>query len=140
MTNATENRAKEQARAQMAGIVTMVQRLEHAQQCDGGEEEDQAREALLRNALSPIEVRPAREGWYFLGQDGGGSPAEYKFGLYTGGLAARVSGELDEDGGPKTAVLQLQDWFGPWENYRGLTDEEYDALLVYAREFYFGGI
>ena len=165
VTNATENRAEQQARAQLASIMGMVQRLQHAQECDGGEDcelsdeeilegldfsysegmtasaeqreqyhdEDQAREAIEEDALS-VEVR---SDWHTPGQDEG--PAEYNILLCTGGPACRIRGELDEWGQPKSAKLQYQDWSTPWENYRGLTDEEFDALLTYAQQFYWGG-
>lgn len=165
MTNATENRAKEQAKAQLASIVEMVQRLQHAQQCDGGadceltdeaiiegigycyeqgmkasnedrgqyHDEEQAREAIEEDALS-VEVR---SDWHIPGQDE--DPAEYVILLCTGGPACRIIGELDSATQPKNAKLQYQDWFTPWEDYRELTDEESDALLTYAQQFYFGG-
>ena len=124
------NIAKAQAKAQLASILGMVQRLQHAQQCNGAV--GQAREAIQEDALS-VEVRSY---WYTPGQDKG--DGEYRICLCPDVPACQIVGELDERGQPKRAKLQYQDWFTPWEDYGELTDEEYDALLTYAQQFYFG--
>lgn len=160
----TENRAKEQAKAQMASIVGMVQRLQHAQQCDGGEgcelsdkaileginiyyqegmkasEDDRGQyhdEEQAREAIQKDALSvEVRSDWHTPGLDEG--PAEYAILLCTGGPACRISGKLVA-GEPETATLQYQDWFTPWEDYTDLTNEEFDTLLAYAEEFYFEG-
>ena len=63
-------------------------------------------------------------------------PGEYLILLTTGGPAVRIRGELDGDGEPSRAWLEVQDWFKPWtEYYRPGLDE---TLLTYSRCFYFG--
>jgi hypothetical protein len=37
---------------------------------------------------------------------------------------------------PDSARLEYQDWFTEWTSYL-LTDDEEQALITYAREFYF---
>ena len=55
--------------------------------------------------------------------------------LTTGGPAVRIFGRLNEYGEPETAELQGQDWFTPWQRTHG---QDADALLDFARLFYFG--
>ena len=45
---------------------------------------------------------------------------------------------VDLDGGePDRARLEYQDWFTPWIEYLDMSHEEHEALLTYARQFYF---
>jgi hypothetical protein len=163
MSETTESRAQEQARAQLDTIVQMVKRLEHCHRCSGEDceltdaeilqgigiyysegmkasEEDRqeyhneeaVRETIEEDPLS-VEVR---SGWV-------NSPAEmkaekYQILLCTGGPAVRIIGELDIWGNPYTARLEYQDWGTPWVQYLDMTPSEYEALLTYARQFYFG--
>jgi hypothetical protein len=168
MTTDTETN-EGQARAQLARVVSMVKRLEHANENPGGEtersacpiteadcdalgvgygesfeskweeyhDEDGARERIEEDAFS-VEVRSTS--WYMLG-DGYGTtsrtPAEYRITLCTGGPAVCIEGELSKYGEPKTAKIMHQDWFTPWTAVQVDTDA-LDALLTYARVFYFG--
>jgi len=152
-----ENRAKDQAKAQLESIVAMVQRLEHARECNGAceltdqaildglclsgtvatdeereqyHDENEAREAMNEDPLS-VEVR---SDWHVPGRDEGAT--EYLILLCTGGPACRIIGDLDQHNEPETAKLQYQDWFTPWKDYTEQSNEE--ALLIYARCFYFG--
>ena len=162
MTNKTENRAKEQAKAQLESIVEMVKRLEHVGECDGEDcdltdkeiyaginlhykegdiateedreeyhNKDNARQAINEDPLS-VQVR---SGW--ANSPGGMEAEEYKILLCTGGPAVRITGQLDR-GEPDTAKIEYQDWFTPWEHYYKTTPKEDEALLTYARQFYFG--
>ena len=160
----TDERAKDQAKAQLESIVEMVKRLEHAGKCDGGEDceltdqeiyaginlfyregdeaseedrenyhdEEQARQAIEEGPLS-VEVR---SGWHDPGRDR--IPTEYMILLCTGGPAVRIVGELNQYQEPETARIEYQDWFTPWEAYDGTSSGEDNALLTYARQFYFG--
>ena len=141
----------------------MVKRFEHCQECDGTDcpltdkeilegifihyqdgmtaseeertqyhDEDEAREAISEDPLS-VEVR---SDWHLPG-DGNDKPTEYKVLLCTGGPACRIVGDLDLYPQPFTAKLEYQDWFIPWKLYR-TTEEEYEALLTYAQQFYYG--
>lgn len=144
--------ARANAVAALARIREMVARLEHANEdCDPDDEENQedcpwepgelsfgdyhdpdlAREAIEEDALS-VEVR---SGWYTPGGDS--EPEEYMILLATGGPALRIIGELGEYGSVRTARLEMQDWFTPWQEYIG-DSEDLDALLTYASVFYFG--
>ncbi len=126
--------------------------LEHAQSCDGTDDEgneckagadrdnpetwhdeDAARGMIEEGPLS-LEVR---SGWYTPGDDRG-APEEFRILLGTGGPAARLIGELSEHGEPESASYEFQDWFKPWTAAR-LTDEQEQTILRWAQVFYFGG-
>lgn len=139
------NHAKEQARAQLASIHEMVERLEHATDCNRsdctetrGEIEDtteyhdrtKALEAITDDALD----LSTRSGW---GSPNDWVPEHYTILLSTGGPAVRIKGTLDQCV-PETAQLEYQDWGTPWTRLTGLTDEDINALLTYAGCFYFG--
>jgi len=162
MTTKDTERAEQQARSQLESIVSMVKRLKHCQDCDGedceltdkeiiegigyfyteGQEvtdedrenyhdEDEARQQIQEDALS-VQVR---SGW-------ANSPdemeaEEFEILLCTGGPACRIVGELARNE-PDRARIEYQDWFTPWIELVGISSEEQEALLTYAREFYFG--
>ncbi|MBA7480216.1 hypothetical protein ES707_15665 [subsurface metagenome] len=157
-----DNRAKEQARAQLDSIVEMVKRLEHCQDCDGEDcqlsdkeilegigiyfeegmtategdretyhNEDEARQAIEEDPLS-VQVR---SGWASCPEEM--EAEEFEILLCTGGPACRITGGLDRNE-PDSAQIEYQDWFTPWEEYLDTTHEERQALLTYARQFYFG--
>ena len=93
--------------------------------------EELAREAIQNDALD-IQVR----------SDWASSVEEmsadwYTILLCTGGPAVRIKGKLS-DMTATTAQLEYQDWGTPWTRLDGLTQEDIDALLTYARCFYFG--
>ncbi|MBA7580530.1 hypothetical protein ES708_22422 [subsurface metagenome] len=161
MSTTDQARAKDQAKSQLESIVEMVKRLEHVATCDGEDceltdkeilegigfyykegnkaseedreayhDEEKAREAIQEDPLS-VEVR---SGWH---EPGGDNPAEeYTILLCTGGPAVRIHGTLDRDE-PESARIEYQDWFTPWEGYHETSSEEDEALLTYARQFYF---
>src|SRR5690606_16248676 len=58
----------------------------------------------------------------------------------TGGPAVRIIGALSINRweGPVTAVLEYADWGTPWTAYPADAAEE-QALLEFARQFYYGG-
>ena len=109
-------------------IREMVEAVNNA---ETDEQQEQARGTIENDPLS-VEVR---SGWCSPGSEDYGTPEEYKILLSTGGPAIRIIGQLSEYGEPETAVLQVQDWFQPWTDYR---DAEESVLLDYARCFYFG--
>lgn len=106
---------------------------------------ENARRAIEEDALS-VEVR---SDWYVPGArehlrnaPDVLQPIEYRILLCTGGPACQITGQLSEHGEPETAVMQVQDWFQPWTEYRptvpeGETEWE-EVLLAYARVFWFG--
>lgn len=96
------------------------------------EHADEARERILEDALS-VSVR---SDWEDRHDFRDAMPAEYKIDLSTGGPATRIIGELDRNGEPKSARLQVQDWFTPWTDYTGDACSD-DDLLTYAGCFYF---
>jgi hypothetical protein len=51
--------------------------------------------------------------------------------LGTGGPAVRIVGELDSTG-PRTARLEVQDWFTPWTEYTKASEQ---LLLAYVECF-----
>ena len=163
MTSEDKNRARDQARAQLESIVSMVKRLEHARECAGDEdcglpdkevleglelyyEQDMTvsqeereqyhdeDEALDTIQEDPLEVS-VRSDWHHPGQDS--EPSEYLILLCTGGPAVRIMGDLNRYREPETANIQYQDWFTQWETLPTTTEED-EALLAYARCLYFG--
>ena len=141
----------------------MVKRLMHCQDCNGDEnceltdkeifegldcvykegtvatveereEYHNADEAIENIHEDPLEVS-VRGSWHEPGGDT--KPDEYRILLCTGGPAVQITGKLDEYTQPDDAKLQYQDWFTPWCDYPS-TSEEDEALLSYARKFWFG--
>jgi hypothetical protein len=58
------------------------------------------------------------------------NPYEFNLLLSTGGPAVRIIGELDANGEPCRARLEVQDWFKPWTEY---VPADMDTLLTYCR-------
>ena len=82
-----------------------------------------------------VEVR---SGWYTLDSDDDAkAPEEYRILLCTGGPTCQIIGQLDGYGQPKSARIQHQDWFTPWQDL-DIESEDEQALLTYAQCFYFG--
>jgi hypothetical protein len=90
--------------------------------------EEEARQAIEEDPLS-LQVR---SGWVSPGEPM--TAEEFELLLGTGGPAVRIIGELDSHGEPDRARLQTQDWFTPWTDYFGASQ---DTLLAYCRCFYF---
>lgn len=82
----------------------------------------------------PLSVQ-VRSGWCDPGTENMGGAEEFEIVLSTGGPATRIVGELDDNGEPSRARLQVQDWFKPWTEYFPADSE---VLLTYARCFTFG--
>jgi len=133
MEKKEDTRAKDQARAQLDSIMEMVKALDGGGEIDGEEiDEETARERIQEDPLS-VEVR---SDWHEPSSKDD-KPTEYKILLCTGGPAVRIIGTLDEYGQPETAQIEYQDWFTPWVSYADTSSEEDDALLTYARQFYY---
>lgn len=98
---------------------------------DGCTDQDEARQRIQEDALS-VDVRT---GWHTPGDDSGAT--EFRILLCTGGPAVQIRGELDHYGEPRRAWIEYQDWGTPWTE-RINQDGDHDALLTYARCFYFG--
>lgn len=133
MNTQEENRAKDQARAQLDSIIEMVTAVNSAQEKNDESEEENARLRIQEDALS-VEVRTD---WHCPGAEKDNKPTEYFVLLCTGGPACRIIGDLSEYCEPESARLEYQDWFTPWNDYP-LTEDEEKAVLQYCREFYFG--
>lgn len=106
------------------------------------EDDDQGAIESIEQEISegPLSVE-VRSGWYSPGADDkdiSRKPAEYNILLSTGGPALRLIGELDDYGQPESARLEWQDWGTPWTRLDGVSMEDCDALLEYARCFYSG--
>lgn len=99
--------------------------------------DDDAREAA-QTAIQedPLSVL-VRDGWHAPGAQSEDGAEEYEILLSTGGPATRIIGMLGKYSEPKTARLEVQDWFVPWKEWRGKGWSE-NVLLDYARQFYFG--
>ena len=129
MTTAEDtDRAEGQARAQLESIRGMVKALEADEEYEG----QPAEEAI---AEDPLEVS-IRADWHSPGEEQD-VDLEYKILLCTGGPAVRIIGDLDRWKQPDSVKLQYQDWFTGWDTLPTDGDED-EALLTYARQFYFG--
>jgi hypothetical protein len=96
--------------------------------------QDKAERTIHEDPLSVL----VRDGWRKPAKDHSeNGPEEYEILLSTGGPATRIIGTLNEHCEPETARLEVQDWFVPWQEWRGKGWSE-DVLLDYARCFYFG--
>jgi len=94
------------------------------------ETQDDARQHIHEDPLS-VQVRST---WTNVGDKMEAS--EFEILLCTGGPAVRIIGELDRYNEPARAWIEYQDWGTPWTEFFG--DHDRDALLAYARTFYFG--
>ena len=149
-----ENRAKDQAMAQLSHITEMVTRLRHATNCDGTNctlrddeipnimgmsdnitpdeirakyhDLDDARETIWD---SPISVQ-VRSDWQNLHDGDSLKPYEYNILMCTGGPAVRIVGEIGES----SPRIEYQDWGTPWTELT-IDDDERQILVDYVGEF-----
>ena len=121
-----DERAKNQAKAQIESIVEMVAALNS----ENYENREEAFEAIQNDPLS-VEVR---SGWHSVGSTF--PPDEFCILLCWGGPACRIIGDLDEHAQPEKPRLEYQDWGTNWTEYP-LTEEEAAALQTYCEQFYF---
>jgi hypothetical protein len=128
-----DNRAEDQARAQLESIINMVVRLRDAEEDDNEETREDVIEEIQEDPLS-VEVRG---GWKTLGSEDEEGPAEYMILLCTGGPAVRIVGDLGQYNEPESARIEYQDWFTPWASLP-MRREEREYVIEYARQFYFG--
>ena len=125
-----DQRAEELGKRCAASIEADIARLRAAREEGDDDKADAIREELQEGALS-VSVRC---GWQSPG-DRNAEAEEYQILLGTGGPAVRIYGRLGQFNEPEDAIIQVQDWFQPWTDYRG---GDRDAVLEYARLFYFG--
>lgn len=121
-----DERAKNQAIAQLKGIVEMVKALD----TEDDDEREKAQETINNDPLS-VEVR---SDWHGLGDKA--EDDEFKILLCWGGPAVQIVGEL-ENGQPISATIQYQDWFTGWTDFVIENKEDDEALLTYCQQFYF---
>jgi hypothetical protein len=95
-------------------------------------DEDSARDRIQEDPLS-IEIRT---GWYTPGSEP--EAEEFMILLCTGGPACRIIGELGRYNEPSSARIEYQDWFTPWIELVDISSEDREALLTYARCFWYG--
>ena len=127
--NATEkNHAKDNAVSNLESIVEMVTALDT-------EDEDAREGAIQAINEDPLSVE-VRSDWHTPGEVIAKN-TEYRILLSWGGPACHIIGELNEHNEPETAVIEYQDWGTPWTALEDVTDDQTEALLTYARQFYF---
>ncbi len=135
-----QDRVKSEAASIAADILEQQTKWQEAQVLDNPVEYD-GEQLTYDDIVDRIHQEPlsidVRSGWYQPGRETP-APEEYNILLGTGGPAFRIVGRLDENLEPETAVLEFQDWFTPWEPYVPANQAEEEALLWYARLFYFG--
>ena len=90
-------------------------------------------DAEQRIQEDPLSVQ-VRSDWHSPGERG--EDSDFEILLCTGGPAVRIIGELS-NGEPSRCWLEHQDWGTPWQEYI-TTGSDHEALLTYARCFYFG--
>jgi len=107
--------------------------LEKAQAGDDMENEDRPGSIQEKIQEMPLSVS-VRSGWQQPGVNDE-LPEEYELLMGTGGPAVRIYGRLDQYGRPRSAELQGQNWFTPWE--RTTVDQDEEVLLQFAENFYY---
>ena len=119
--------SESQAKSKLQSIIEMVKAVNDA----GDDNAYQDARGDICNSPHTVEVR---SGWHSPGSyNANMRPAKYNILLCTGGPGCRITGELNEQGNPTTAVIQHQDWRTPWIDYYLITMEEKEALLCYVR-------
>jgi hypothetical protein len=131
--------AKNYAAACIGNIREMLEKLEHARECDGEEidgepcehigddewhDEDSAQQAIDDDPLS-IQVRAD---WCSVGEVPDVLNGQFEILLTTGEL---------QDGQPSRAWFEYQDWFKPWTEVI-VDSADHATMLEYAQRFYFG--
>jgi len=154
----SEEHAREQAKYVLENIMRMVEKLHHAETCDGDDcqltekeiveglgygyigqkvDEDDIRlyhdmdatvEEIYESPLS-FEVR---SDWETSGKDL--VPMNYRLLMTTGGPAVKITGSLNKEGIPETADIEYQDWGTPWTEYL-LDGQQQKAVLEFAQHF-----
>jgi len=154
----TEEHAREQAKGVLENIKALMERVHHAETCNGDDcpltereimkglgygyigqkvDEDDIRlyhdmdaavEEIYESPLS-FEVR---SDWETSGKDL--VPMNYRLLMTTGGPAVKIAGSLNKGDIPETAELEYQDWGTPWTTYP-LNSEELQAILEFAQYF-----
>lgn len=126
-----DERAKEWSEANPEDAAELAELEKAAGDCA---DQDHARTRIDEDPLSVL----VRGDWYTPGtlKAEDCQPVEYEILLCTGGPACRIRGELDDNCEPDTARLQHQDWGTPWTDWP-LTSEDEEAILTYARCFYY---
>lgn len=134
MTDQDHGRAN--ALAWLQSIVEMVGALDANDRAAVADwSADRLREEAVRAIRESVLSVEVRTDWHEVG--GSNQPNEYKILLTTGGPACQIVGDLDEYFQPESAVIQYQNWFTPWVDLV-LDQAEEEALLAFARCFYFG--
>ena len=139
--------AKNYAACCIGNIREMLEKLQHARDCDGEEidgepcehlndeewhDEDGAERAIDEDPLS-LQVQGD---WHGIGEEEDAKNGRFEILLTTGGPAARIMGEL-RDGQPYRAWFEYQDWFKPWTEV-WVDSADNAVMLEYAQRFYFG--
>lgn len=128
MTTTEQNHAIDNAKTWLETIEDLCRRMRSLDP----DEVEAANDEVQDSALA-VEVRG---GWRSPGQDR--HPEEYRICLTTGGPGLQITGDLDGNQYPDSAVLLWQDWGTPWTALE-LGPEQRAAVLTFARCFYFGG-
>ena len=117
---------------EVPGAGTYYNIVELMDAMEAAESEDMS-DIMDRITEMPLSVC-VRSGWQQPGVNDQ-SPEEYELLMGTGGPAVRIYGRLDEHGRPRSAELQGQNWFTPWE--RTTVDQDEEVLLQFAEDFYY---
>lgn len=133
ITQPEEDHGRTEALAQLANIVLLTQALQKAMDDEDDEAMRRVRQEIDEDPLN-IEVR---SNWHAPGADSS-ELTEYRILLCWGGPACRIRGDLNQHGEPESCILEHQDWGTPWTELVNISEGEREALLEYARNFYFG--
>ena len=131
--------AKNQAKAQVASIVELIQYLnwdwdglaevEIPEGCEYSSREE-VEEAIQEKPLS-VEVR---SGWYSVGETS--EPSEFRILLCWGGPSVEIRGEIGLYGQPESVCIFYADWHERGEY--ALSEEEEQAVTEFCGQFYLG--
>jgi len=91
-------------------------------------------DAQQRIQEDPLSVE-GRSSWDEPNSTERGTPFEFRIVLCTGGPHGETRGELDDNGTPRRAWMQYQDWGTPMTQFYDISQS---TLLTYCQEFYFG--
>jgi len=127
-----KNHALDNAIGHIESILIDYQNFQKYSKLDDDEKLDELREEIYESPLS-IQVR---SGWTSLNEESF-EPQEFNISLSWGGPSLRIIGHLNEYKEPENPVLQFQDWFTKWEDLK-INRQQYDALVWYCSQFYFG--
>ena len=129
-----KTKEKESNKLQLIGAAAYKNITEVVQRLRKSINDDDKTEKIKQEIQESVLEVSTRNGWHSPYDKDVEVEKEYLILLSAGGPATRIIGTLNAYAEPETAILQAQDWFTEWEDFRA-ADE--DILLEFAWCFYF---